>query len=154
MQEYGIGGNEVKTDASEAFADIPQNRTLMAEKLTKDAPVKPEIVHDLQTIEQVFAHFKPNIDLEFEDADGVTRKENLSFSNLGDFGTKGITAQSEFLQDNASQKEEYYKIIKQLKSNKILKTALSDPEAKSSLLDALASMIEELKKQITRFLIP
>ncbi|MBL7753334.1 MAG: hypothetical protein JNM44_02570 [Chitinophagaceae bacterium] len=146
MQEYGIGGNEVKTDASEAFADIPQNRTLMAEKLTKDAPVKPEIVHDLQTIEQVFAHFKPNIDLEFEDADGVTRKENLSFSNLGDFGTKGITAQSEFLQDNASQKEEYYKIIKQLKSNKILKTALSDPEAKSSLLDALASMIEELKK--------
>lgn len=146
MQEYGIGGNEVKTDASEAFADIPQNRTLMAEKLTKDAPVKPEIVHDLQTIEQVFAHFKPNIDLDFEDADGVTRKENLSFSNLGDFGTKGITAQSEFLQDNASQKEEYYKIIKQLKSNKILKTALSDPEAKSSLLDALASMIEELKK--------
>ncbi len=146
MQEYGIGGNEVKTDASEAFADIPQNRTLMAEKLTKDAPVKPEIVHDLQTIEQVFAHFKPNIDLDFEDADGVTRKENLSFSNLGDFGTKGITAQSEFLQDNASQKEEYYKIIKQLKSNKILKTALSDPEAKASLLDALASMMEELRK--------
>ena len=33
---YGIGGNEVKTDASEAFADIPQNRTLMAEKLTKE----------------------------------------------------------------------------------------------------------------------
>lgn len=146
MQEYGIGGNEVKTDASEAFADIPQNRTLMAEKLTKDAPVKPEIVHDLQTIEQVFAHFKPNIDIDFEDSDGVTRKENLKFGNLGDFGTKGITAQSEFLQDNASQKEEYYKIIKQLKSNKILKTALADPEAKSSLLDALASMIEELKK--------
>ncbi|MBK8683793.1 MAG: hypothetical protein IPN26_01765 [Bacteroidetes bacterium] len=146
MQEYGIGGNEVKTDASEAFADIPQNRTLMAEKLTKDAPVKPEIVHDLQTIEQIFAHFKPNIDIDFEDADGVTRKENLKFGNLGDFGTKGITSQSEFLQDNASQKEEYYKIIKQLKSNKILKTALSDPDAKASLLDALASMIEELKK--------
>ena len=61
---YGIGGNEVKTDASEAFADIPQNRTLMAEKLTKDAPVKPEIVHGLQTVEQVFAHYKPNISVE------------------------------------------------------------------------------------------
>ena len=47
---YGIGGNEVKTDASEAFADIPQNRTLMAEKLTKDSPVKPEIVQGLQTV--------------------------------------------------------------------------------------------------------
>ncbi len=142
---YGIGGNEVKTDASEAFADIPQNRTLMAEKLTKDAPVKPEIVHGLQTVEQVFAHYKPNISVDFEDADGVTKKESLSFSNLGDFGVKGITEQSEFLKDSASQKEEYLKIIKQLKSNKILKSALSDPEAKKALLDTIHGMIAELK---------
>ncbi len=146
MQEYGIGGTEVKTDASEAFADIPQNRTLMAEKLTKDAPVKPEITHGLQTVEQVFEHYKPNISVDFEDADGVTKKETLSFSNLGDFGVKGITEQSEFLKDNQSQKDEYFKIIKQLKSNKILKTALSDADAKASLLDALAGMIDELKK--------
>ena len=52
---YGIGGNEeIETDASEAFADIPQNRTIMAEKLTKDAPVKPEVAHGLQTIDDVF----------------------------------------------------------------------------------------------------
>lgn len=142
---YGIGGNEVKTDASEAFADIPQNRTLMAEKLTKDAPVKPEIVHGLQTVEQVFAHYKPNISLDFEDADGVKKNESLSFTNLGDFGVKGITEQSEFLKDSASQKEEYLKIIKQLKSNKILKSALSDPEAKKALLDTIHGMIAELK---------
>ena len=142
---YGIGGNEVKTDASEAFADIPQNRTLMAEKLTKDAPVKPEIVHGLQTVEQVFAHYKPNISVDFEDAEGVTKKESLSFSNLGDFGVKGITEQSEFLKDSASQKEEYLKIIKQLKSNKILKSALADPEAKKALLDTIHAMIAELK---------
>lgn len=141
---YGIGGNEVKSDASEAFADIPQNRTLMAEKLTKDAPVKPEIVHGLQTVEQVFEHYKPEVSLDFEDADGVTQKETLSFKNLGDFGVKGITEQSEFLKDNASQKEEYHKIIKQLKSNKILKTALSDPDAKKALLDAIQGMIAEL----------
>lgn len=141
---YGIGGNEVKTDASEAFADIPQNRTLMAEKLTKDAPVKPEIVHGLQTVEQVFEHYKPDVAIDFEDADGATKKETLSFKNLGDFGVKGITEQSEFLKDNASQKEEYLKIIKQLKSNKILKTALADPDAKQALLDAIQSMIAEL----------
>ena len=64
---YGIGGNEVKSDASEAFADIPQNRTLMMEKLTKDAPVKPQIVHGIQTIEQVFAEFKPEVEVEFDD---------------------------------------------------------------------------------------
>lgn len=142
---YGIGGNEVKTDASEAFADIPQNRTLMAEKLTKDAPVKPEVVHGLQTVEQVFEHFKPNLSVDFEDADGQTRKEELKFTNLGDFGTKGITAQSEFLKDNAAQKEEYLKIIKQLKSNKILKSALADPDSKTALLDAINGMIAELQ---------
>ena len=118
---YGIGGNEVKTDASEAFADIPQNRTLMAEKLTKDAPVKPEIVHGIQTVEQVFEHYKPNITVDFEDAEGMTKKETLSFKTLGDCGVKGITEQSEFLKDNTTQKDEYLKIIKQLKSNKILK---------------------------------
>lgn len=76
---YGIGGNEVKTDASEAFADIPQNRTLMAEKLTKDAPVKPEVVHGLQTIDDVFNHYKPELNLDFEDADGGSKKGNAQF---------------------------------------------------------------------------
>ncbi|MES2774752.1 MAG: hypothetical protein V4722_11240 [Bacteroidota bacterium] len=142
---YGIGGNEVATDASEAFADIPQNRTLMAEKLTKDAPMKPEIVHGLQTVEQVFARYKPTVEVDFEDADGVTKKEALHFTNLGDFGVKGITEQSDFLKDNANQKEEYFKIIKQLKSNKILKAALTDPEAKKALLDSIQGMIAELK---------
>ncbi len=142
---YGIGGTEVKLDASEAFADIPQNRTLMAEKLTKDAPMKPQIVHGLQTIDQVFANYKPAIDVDFEDADGLTKKETLSFANLGDFGSKGITEQSTFLKDNANQKDEYLKIIKQLKSNKILKAALTDPDAKQALLDSINGMIAELK---------
>jgi hypothetical protein len=143
---YGIGGNEVKTDASEAFADIPQNRTLMAEKLTKEAPVKPEVVHGLQTIEQVFEHFKPTLNVDFEDEHGKTMKEALRFTDLGDFGTRGITAQSEFLKENAGKKEEYLKVIKQLKSNKILKAALSNPEAKQALLNAISGMIADLEK--------
>lgn len=142
---YGIGGTEVKLDANEAFADIPQNRTLMAEKLTKDAPLRPEVVQGLQTIEQVFAHYKPEVAVDFEDADGVTRKETLHFTNLGDFGIKGITQQSSFLKDYSTQKDEYLKIIRQLKSNKILKAALANPEAKAALLDAIHSMIAELK---------
>ena len=142
---YGIGGNEVKTDASEAFADIPQNRTLFAEKLTQDAPVKPEIVHGLQTIEQVFEHYTPEVGLDFEDAQGGSIKEKLSFKNLGDFGIKGIINQSEFLKTNAVYKEEYLKIIKQLKTNKILKAAIADPDAKKALLDAIHGMMAELK---------
>ncbi|WP_346237430.1 hypothetical protein ABDK00_018525 [Niabella insulamsoli] len=142
---YGIGGNEVKTDASEAFADIPQNRTLFAEKLTQTAPVKPQIAHGLQTIEQVFEHYKPEVSMDFENAEGGSLKETLNFQNLGDFGIKGIINQSEFLKTNAVYKEEYLKIIKQLKTNKILKAALADPDAKKALLDAINGMMAELR---------
>jgi len=142
---YGIGGNEVKTDASEAFADIPQNRTLFAEKLTRDAPVKPEIVHGIQTIDQVFERYKPTVELDFENLEGAATKEALHFHNLGDFGMKGIIAQSDFLKSNAIQKEEYLKIVKQLKGNKILKAALTDPDARQALMDAIQGMIAELK---------
>lgn len=145
MSNYGIGGNEVQTDASEAFGEIPQNRTLMAEKLTNDPPVKPQVVHGLQTIDQVFEHYNPNVEVEFEDAEGTSRKESLRFGNLADFGIRGLTAQSEFLKDNTAQAEEYSKIIKQLKSNKILKAAISDPDAKAALLESIYSMIAELK---------
>ena len=142
---YGIGGTEVSIDANEAIAEIPQNRTLMAEKLTKDAPLKPEVVHGLQTVEQVFEHYKPEVAVDFQDFEGKTKKEVLKFGNLGDFGAKGITEQSEFLKDYSVQKNEYLKIVKQLKSNKILKSALADPEAKKTLLDSIHAMIAELK---------
>ena len=45
--DYEIGGNEIKVDASEGIADIPENRTLLIEKLTADDPVNPEVVQNL-----------------------------------------------------------------------------------------------------------
>lgn len=57
LGNYGIGGNEVKIDASEGIAEIPQNRTLLVEQLTKDEPVAPEVVAGLTNIDEVFAHF-------------------------------------------------------------------------------------------------
>lgn len=46
--EYGIGGNEVKVDTSEAIANIPENRSLIVEQLTADEPVTPEAVKGLK----------------------------------------------------------------------------------------------------------
>jgi hypothetical protein len=73
--------------------------------------------------------------------------ENLKFKNLGDFGTKGITAQSSFLTGLETEKDQYQKIVKQLKTNKILKAALEDPDAKKALHDTLQSLIKIQKKQ-------
>jgi len=141
---YGIGGTEVKTDANEAFADIPQNRTLLVEKLTNDPAIKPEVQTGLKTIEEVFEHFNPNVEVEFENAEGVEKKEILKFQNLGDFGAKGITRQSDFLKDLDTEKDQYVKVMKQLKTNKILKTAIADPEAKQALLDAIRALLTEI----------
>jgi len=145
MQEYGIGGTEVKGDASEAFAEIPQNRTLLCEKLTADAPIKPNIVEGLQTIDDVFEHYKPQVGVDFQDAEGAEKQEKLSFSGLSDFGIKGITAQSEFLQDLTIEKEQYQKIIKQLKSNKLLRKTLENSDTKADLLGVMYALIKELE---------
>ena len=82
LGNYGIGGNEVKIDASEGIAEIPQNRTLLVEQLTKDEPVAPEVVAGLTNIDEVFAHFRPEIDIEFADADGAPVEENFRFHNV------------------------------------------------------------------------
>ena len=82
--------------------------------------------------------------VDFEDSEGATKVEELNFKNLGDFGTKGITAQSTFLTGLATEKDQYQKIIKQLKTNKLLKAALEDPDAKKALQDTLEALIAEL----------
>jgi hypothetical protein len=146
MLEYGIGGTEVQGDASEAFADIPLNRTLLCEKLTGDAPIKPKIVDGLQTIDDVFEHYKPKVAVEFEDSDGAKKDETLTFKGLSDFGIKGITAQSDFLQSLSIEKEQYQKIIKQLKSNQLLRKTLENPETKADLLAVMYALIKELEE--------
>ncbi len=145
-EKYGIGGMVQENEAFEAFADIPQNRVLLAEKLTADAPVKAEVVEGLTTIEQVFEHFKPAIDVDFETEEGTGKKETLRFANLGDFGVKGITAQSEFLNELTMKREQFRKIIKQLKTNKLLKQAISNSESKKNLINSLQALITELEQ--------
>jgi hypothetical protein len=145
MAIYDIGGSEVKSDASEAMNELPQNRTLLIEQLTKEPPVKPEVVEGLKTIDEVFEHYSPAVDMEFHDSDGGSRKETLKFRNLGDFGIKGITNQSEFLKGLTAEKEQNQKIIKQLKTNKLLQKALEKEEYKTALLNAINALIKELK---------
>lgn len=105
LGNYGIGGNEVKIDASEGIAEIPQNRTLLVEQLTKDEPVAPEVIAGLTNIDEVFAHFRPEIDIEFSDAEGAPVEENFRFQNVGDFSVKKMTEQSPFLSGLNAEKQ-------------------------------------------------
>jgi len=142
--EYGIGGTERPVDASEAFADLPQNKTLIIEKLTADGAAKPQIATGLTNVEAVFEHYKPKVEMEFEGEDGATVKEDLKFKNLGDFGSKGLTRQSGFLQGLNLKQGEMNKIVKQLRSNKRFVTAMQDPAAKAAFVEVLKSLAAEI----------
>ncbi len=130
--------------AQEAISDIPLNRTLLVQKLTSDPPLRAQIVEGLRTPEAVFSHYKPVVEVEFEKEDGTVVPENLQFQSLGDFGKKGIINQSSFLQDLNTQADDLQKLLRQLKSNKILKSALNTPETKTAFLAAIQAMISEL----------
>jgi hypothetical protein len=147
MFNYGVGGNSVPQEASEAMADLAQNRTLFVQQLTSEPPIRPEAVYDLKTIEEVFAHFQPNVDVDFQTADGTSKSENLRFGNVGDFGTNSITAQSPFLQEQAMQQDQYQKVIKQLRTNKLIQKVMENPETKAAFLGSLQSLLEELEEK-------
>lgn len=132
-------------EVMESVIEFPQNRAFITEQLTADEPSRPEITKGLKTVDDVFEHYKPKVNVEFEDSEGVSKKETLKFSNLGDFGVKGITSQSEFLKALNIQKDQYEKIIKQFKSNKQLKQVLADVESKQALLNAVHAMLKELE---------
>ncbi|PST83465.1 hypothetical protein C7T94_12950 [Pedobacter yulinensis] len=146
MFNYEIGGNEKKIDTSEAFADIAHNKTLFIQKLTDNEPIKPEKVEGLRTVEDVFDYYKPKVDVSFERQDGSVKSETLSFSNLGDFSVKNIVNQSEHLSNVNLEKEMSLNVIKQLKSNKTLKSTLDNEETKEAFISALKNFVAELEQ--------
>ena len=146
MNTYGIGGNEVPQDANESITDIPENRTLLIEKLTEEPALSPEVVEGLKTVQEVFEHYKPSVDIEFKGKDGQFVNEELAFSNLGDFGKDGLSRQSAFLKGLTAERDEYQKIIKHMKSNKVLRKLVEDPEQKQAFLKAVKALIKELEQ--------
>ncbi len=147
MYNYGIGGNEVKKDASEAISNIPSNRTLLIQKLTSEAPVTPEAVYKLETVEQVFDKFQPKIAATFQDENGSEVKETINFKNLGDFNPKAIQENSQFLNKVNIEKEQHTKIVRQLTSNRALKKALDNPDTRAAMIEVLESSLAEMNNK-------
>lgn len=143
---YEIGGNERPVEASEAIGNIPQNRTLFVGKLTSDDPIAPETVEGLKTIDDVYAKFQPNVDVEFETVEGESVTENFKFSNTGDFQVKQMTEHSDFLKSLSLEQEFYEKLVKQLRTNKVLQKALESEEARQGMIDTLTKLREDLKE--------
>ena len=145
LYEYGVGGNEVKIDANEAIAEIPSNRTLLVQKLTEEAPLQPETIYGLETLEDVFERFQPSVELEFQDQEGNEIPEKLDFKGLSDFSAKKFKENSPFLSQLNIEREQYLKISRLLSSNKALLKSLSDEEARAEMIQVLEASLVELE---------
>lgn len=142
---YQVGGNEIKVDANEAINEIQQNKTMLVSQLTNEEPIQPEAVAGLTNLDAVFRHFQPTVDVAMTNKEGVSVNETMRFGKLDDFTPKGIVRQSDFLNNLSIQQEQYAKIMKQLKSNKVLQTMLANPETKDALIDVLKNVAAELE---------
>jgi hypothetical protein len=129
----------------EGFVEISPNKTLFIQKLTNEPPIRPEVVENLQTVEEVFNYFKPNCDVELDREDGSTMKENFAFGGVGDFDIKNLTNKSDYLKNLSLENDAYLKIIKQLKSNKSLKNVIDNPETKNAFVNSLKALVSELE---------
>lgn len=146
MFNYGVGGNEVKVDANEAIQEIQGNKSLLVAKLTTEDAVSPEIVTGLKTVEEVFSYYAPSLEMEHETTTGQTVKEAFRFKNLGDFTPKKMVENSSFLKGLKVEEEQYNKIVKQMRVNKVLRKLLEDQEAKAEFAETLKAIAKELEK--------
>lgn len=146
MYNYGVGGNEIKVDANEAIQEIQENRSLLVSQLTSDKSMVPEVVRGLKTIEDVFRHFQPSVSVQHEKEDGSFVDEEFRFQTLGDFTPKSLTQNSQYLQQLSIEQEQYNKILRQLKNNKILRNMLENEQTKAAFVEVLKEVAKELEK--------
>ena len=138
-------------ESSAKVSLIDQNKTLMIDQYTTDVDAgNPELVEDIQNIEDAFAHFKPKVDVTFTDAEGGSVDETLKFGEIRDFeanGGKGrLVENSPFLSGTKMKIETNAKIRKSIEQNRKLRDILKEAGSRDELKSMLQSMLDELKE--------
>lgn len=136
---------EATEPTSAAMAKLPENRTLLVAELTETPPNKPALTYELETIDAVFEHFKPNTKVEFADEQGASINEKLEFNSVGDFGKKALVDKSELLGTLDDKQKEHLSFSRKLQSNKVLQKILNDPAKKTAYITMLQALIQELE---------
>ena len=149
MEEKNFISKAIDEESGSNVSALDTNKTLMIDQYTSDAQGEdPELFEDAKTLDDVFQHFKPNVEVDFTDEDGGSISETLYFNNIKDFeanGGKGnLVANSEFLSDKKASMDSYAKVRKQIEQNKKLREILKDAGSKEELKDYLEYLLNEL----------
>lgn len=137
-------------ESNAKVSPIDNNKTLMIDQYTSDAePGNPEFVEDIHTIEEAFAHFKPNVEVDFVDEEGGSVNEKLYFNELRDFEAQGgkgrLVSNSQFLSGVKQKIDTNVKIRKSIEQNRKLRDILKDSSSKEELKEMLKAMLAELE---------
>jgi hypothetical protein len=150
-------------DSSAGIEGLAQNKTLYVDQFTADVTYEnrglamEEVVEDGQkrgvyprTMKEVFAYFKPKVEVDFLGDAGETKKEILNFKEIKDFeinnGKGNLITNSPFLSDLRSKKENCENVQKQIEKNARLRDILKDPQSKNELKTLLESLLVELNE--------
>lgn len=128
---------------------VDQNKTLMIDQYTTDVePGAPELVEDIQNIEDAFEHFKPQVEVDFVDEEGGSVNETLHFSEIRDFEAQGgkgrLVENSQFLSGVKAKIDVNAKVRKSIEQNRKLRDILKDQSSRAELKEMLQAMLAEL----------
>ena len=149
MKENFIS-RDVEEDAGAKVNAIDANKTLVIDQYTSDASEEPELFQDAKTMKDVFDHFKPSVDVDFENESGEIVSETLHFDEMKDFevnGGKGnLVTNSRFLSDIKIHEDTAAKVRKQIEQNAKLRNILKDAKGREELRTMLQEMLNELEQ--------
>lgn len=137
-------------EASAKVQLIDNNKTLMIDQYTSDVePGNPELVEDIQNINDAFAHFRPAVNVDFTDEEGGSVSETLKFSELRDFEAQGgkgrLVENSEFLSGVKQKIDTNVKVRKSIEQNRKLRDILKQSGSREELKEILQAMLAELE---------
>jgi hypothetical protein len=150
-------------DSSAGIEGLSQNKTLYVDQFTSDVTydnkglAMEEVEEDGQkrgvyprTMKEVFTYFKPKVEVDFSGEGGETKKEVLNFNEMKDFeinnGKGNLIANSAFLSDLKTRKDNCDNVQKTIEKNARLRDILKDAEARGELKTLLESVLAELNE--------
>jgi Uncharacterized protein conserved in bacteria len=127
---------------------ISQNKTLYIGQFT-DRVVEPELYQDATNINQVFEHFKPSVEVDFQNEDGEIHEETIRFNEMKDFevdnGNGQLVTNSSFLLNLKSSIDANTKMKRQIEQSKRIRDILGNKQSKQELREVLQYLLDELE---------
>ncbi|MCQ2116772.1 MAG: hypothetical protein MJY76_01355 [Bacteroidales bacterium] len=138
-------------ESSAKVNPIDSNKTLFVDQFTNNVDAgAPEFVENIQNIGDAFAHFKPQVPVDFTDEEGGSVSEVLKFNGIKDFEAQGgkgnLVQNSPFLSGVKAKIDTNVKIRKSIEQNRKLREILKNDDSRAELKAMLEAMLEELEK--------